>query len=109
MRYSEYHTKLARLDKQIVDCLHREARAAEGHPWYFKVMPSLAAKAIDSLAAKRCELARERAKLERETFGAASLLWNADPTAVFRRTVPGSDEAVERLRAVADAAFDLQR
>lgn len=109
MRYAEYHKKLARLDKDIAECLRREARAAAGSPWYFRVMPSLATKAIEASSTKRVKLARARAQLERETFAAASLLWNADPVAVFRRTVPASDEAVARLRAAADAAFDLNR
>ena len=108
MRYAEYREKLARLDKEIADCVRREDRAASGHPWYFKVMPILAANAIEAATSKRVELARARARLERETFG-ASLLWNAEPTAVFRRTVPSSDDAVERLRAAADASFDLQK
>lgn len=108
MRYAEYREKIARLDKQIAECVRREVRAANGHPWYFKVMPSLAAKAIEESSAKRGELARARARLEREIFGAASLVWNVDPTAVFRRTVPSSEDAIERLRAAADAAFDLQ-
>ena len=109
MRYAEYHKKLARLDKEIAECVRREAKAASGSPWYFRVVPSLAAKAIEEASAKRGELARQRARLEREIFGEASLLWNADPVAVFRRTVPSSDDAVERLRAAADAAFDLQK
>lgn len=109
MRYAEYHKKVARLDKEIADCLRREARAASGSPWYYRVMPSLAAKAIEESSARRAKLARSRAKLERDVFGAASLLWNADPEAVFRHTVPVSDEAVERLRAAADAAFDVQK
>jgi hypothetical protein len=109
MRYAEYHKKIARLDKEIADCLRREARAASGSPWYYRVMPSLAAKAIEESSARRAKLARARATLERDVFGAASLVWNADPVAVFRRTVPGSEQAVERLRAAADAAFDLQK
>ncbi len=109
MRYAEYHKKIARLDKEIADCLRREARAANGSPWYYRVMPSLAAKAIAETTARRTKLARSRAKLERDVFGDASLLWNADPVAVFRRTLPASDEAVEHLRAAADAAFDLQK
>jgi hypothetical protein len=108
MRYAKYREQLARLDKEIAECVRREAKAASGHPWYFKVMPILAAKAIEVASNKRGELARARARLERETFSAASLIWNAEPTAVFRRTVPGSEDAVERLRAAADAAFDLQ-
>jgi len=108
MRYAEYLEKVACLDKQIADCLKHEARAASGHPWYLKVMPSLAARVIEDSARKRGALARRRAEIERSMFGAASLLWNADPTAFFRRTVPSSDEAVERLRAAADAAYDLQ-
>jgi hypothetical protein len=108
MRYAEYHKKIARLDQEIAECLAQEDRAASGKPWYLKVMPSLAMKAIEASNRKRCALARERAKLVRETFGGTSLLWNADPTAVFRRTVPGSSEAVEQLRTVADAAFDQQ-
>lgn len=108
MRYAEYHKKLARLDKGIADCLSREARAAAGSPWYYRVVPSLAAKAIETASAKRIKLARERARLERETYAAASLLWNADPVAVLSRTVPASDEAIAQLRAAADAAFDLK-
>lgn len=109
MRYAEYHKKLARLDKQIAECVRREAKAAGGSPWWFRVMPSLAAKAIDEVATRRGRLARERAKLEQDVFGASSLLWNTDPVAVFRRTVPSSEEAVEHLRAAADAAFKLKR
>lgn len=109
MRYAEYHKKIARLDKEIAHCLRREARAASGSPWYYRVMPSLATKAIEESSARRASLARQRAKLERDTFGAASLLWNADPVAVFRRTVPASEDTVERLRAAADAAFDLKQ
>ncbi|NIJ48877.1 hypothetical protein [Rhizomicrobium electricum] len=109
MRYAEYHKEIARLDKEIAECLRREARAAGGSPWYYRVMPSLAAKAIEESAARRTKLARSRAKLERDVFGAASLLWNADPVAVFRRTVPASDEGIERLRAAADAAFEQQK
>jgi len=107
MRYAEYHEKIARLDKQIAECSRREARAAAGSPWYFRMMPSLADKAIADASAKRLRLARQRALLEREVFSSASLLWNSDPVAVFRRTVPASDQAVDRLRAAADAAFDL--
>lgn len=109
MRYAEYREKLACLDKEIADCVHREDRAASGHPWYFKVMPILATMAIEEASNRRGKLARARARLERETFGAASLMWNVEPTAVFRRTIPSSDDAVERLRAAADAAFDLQK
>jgi hypothetical protein len=109
MQYTEYHQKLARLDKEIAECVRRENRAASGSPFWFRVMPSLATRAIEVAAARRGELARQRARLEREVFGAASLLWNADPVAVFRRTVPSSDDAVERLRAAADAAFDLHK
>lgn len=109
MRYAEYHKKLARLDKQIAECVRREAKAASGSPWWFRVVPSLATKAIDVAAAQRGKLARERAKLEHEVFGGASLLWNVDPVAVFRRTVPSSENAVQRLRAAADAAFDLKK
>jgi len=108
MRYAEYHKKIAHLDQEIAECFAREDRAASGKPWYLKVIPSLAVKAIEASNQKRCMLARERAKLVRETFRGASLLWNADPNAVFRRTVPSSGEAVEQLRAAADAAFDQQ-
>ncbi len=107
MRYVEYQEKLARLDQEIAECVRREVRAAGGSPWYFRVMPSLAANAIEVASTRRGKLARERARLEREIFSQASLLWNVDPEAVFRRTVPSSDDAVERLRAAADAAFDL--
>ena len=109
MRYAEYHKNLARLDKEIAECLRREIRAANGSPWYYRMMPSLAAKAIAAASTRRGELARQRARLERETFGASSLLWNVDPVAVFRRSVPSSDEAVSQWRAAADAAFDLQK
>jgi len=109
MRYAEYREKLARLDKEIADCVRREDRAASGHPWYFKVMPILATMAIEEASNQRGKLARARARFERETFGVASMMWNAEPTAVFRRTVPSSDDAVERLRASADASFDLQK
>jgi hypothetical protein len=108
MRYAEYHKKIARLDKEIADCQRREARAASGSPWYYRVMPSLAAKAIEEASARRAKLARQRAKLERDVFGAASLLWNADPVAVFRK-VAASGQSAEDLRAAADAAFDLQK
>lgn len=109
MRYAEYHKEIARLDKEIAECLNREIRAANGKPWYLGVMPSLAAKTIEAAAGRRAKLARKRARIDRETFGAASLLWNADPTAVFRRSVPSSESAVELLRVAADAAFDIQR
>lgn len=109
MRYAQYHKKLARLDKQIAECVRREAKAASGSPWWYRVMPSLAAKAIDEAATRRAKLARERARLEYEVYGASSLLWNTDPVAVFRRTVPSSEEAVVRLRAAADAAFQLKK
>lgn len=109
MRYAEYHKKLARLDKEIAACLVRESRVAEGRPWYFRMMPSLAAKVIEETAARRETLAGKRAKLERDAIGADALMWNADPAAVFRRTVPGSDESVALLRSAADAAFDLKK
>lgn len=108
MQYAEYREKLARFDKEIADCVHREDRAVSGHPWYFKVMPILATMAIEEASNQRGKLARARARLERETF-ASSLIWNVEPTAVFRRTMPSSEDAVARLRAVADAAFDLQK
>ena len=104
MRYAEYLKTLARLDKEIAECLRREEKAASGKPWYFKVVPSLAANAIEVASEQRGKLARTRARLERETY-AASLLWNVDPVAVFRRTVPSSPDAVALLRAAADAAF----
>jgi hypothetical protein len=109
MRYTEYQKKLARLDKDIADCLARENRAAEGRPWYFRMMPSLAARVIEESTARREALAEKRLKLERKVFGADALMWNADPAAVFRRTVPGSDDSVAMLRAAADAAFDLKK
>jgi hypothetical protein len=109
MRYAEYHQKIARLDKEIAECLRCEARAASGSPWYYRVMPSLAAKAIEESRTRRTKLARSRAKLESNVFAAASLLWNADPVAVFRRTVPVSEDAVGQLRAAADAMFNLQK
>lgn len=110
MRYAEYHKKITRLDQRIAVYIDRETRATSGNgPWFVKLFPSLRQTAIDVASRKRVELARERARLEREQFGGASLLWNADPVAVFRRTVPSSQEAIERLRAAADAAYDQQR
>jgi hypothetical protein len=108
MRYAEYQKKVARLDRQIGDCLRREERVASGRPWYFKMAPSLAVSAIETSNRKRAVLARERARLDRETFGAASLIWNVEPTAVFLRTVPSSPEAIDQLRAAADAAYDIR-
>lgn len=108
MRYAEYQKKIARLEQQIDECLRREARAASGRPWYYRIVPSLAASAIEASGCKRAALARQRARLERETFANAGLMWNADPAAVFLRTVPSSPAAIDKLRAAADAAFDIR-
>lgn len=107
MRYAEYQKAVARLDSEIAKKRTREQRAAQGRaPWYLHLFPDMRAAVIEKAAKERAVLAGKRATLEREMFGTASLLWNCDPAAVFRRSVPSSPEAVETLRAAADAALD---
>lgn len=109
MRYAEYHKEVARLDKEIAKQLDREVRAGgNGGPWYLYLFPDMRPSAAEKAAKKRGELARQRTLLERQMFGADALIWNANPMAVFRRTVPASSEAVSTLRAAADAALELK-
>ena len=109
MRYTEYHKAMARLDGQIAKQLDREQRAAGGGgPWYLHLFPDMRDGVIDKAANNRAQLAGQRARLEQEMYGAAGLLWNANPAAVFRRTVPASADAVATLRAAADAALRHQ-
>jgi hypothetical protein len=109
MRYAEYLKQATRLEREIADCLEREIKAANGSgPWYVKLFPGLRSTTIHVANRKRGVLARKRTMLEREMFD-PSTLWNADVNAVFRRTVPNSQEAVEHLRSVADAAFDAPK
>lgn len=110
MHYAEYQKQAARLEKEIANCLSREIKAANGSgPWYVKLFPGLRSTTINVANRKRGVLARARAKLEHEVFADPSTVWNADATAVFRRAVPSSPEAIEHLRSAADAAFDIQR
>jgi|GEM_PF-1430157 len=109
MRYAEYHKEVARLDKEIAKQLDREVRASgNGGPWYLHLFPDMRTSVAAKAAKKRGELARQRALFEREMFGADALIWNSNPAAVFRRTVPASPEAVATLRAAADAALELK-
>lgn len=107
MRYTEYHKALARLDSEIGQQRERELRAANGAgPWYLHLFPDMRGSVIDKAVAKRAALAQQRALLEQEMFGGASVIWNANAAAVFRRTVPTSPDAVATLRAAADAALE---
>lgn len=109
MRYAEYLKQTTRLEKEIADCLGREIKTASGNgPWYVRLFPSLRSTTIEVANRKRGVLARRRAQLERETFADPSTVWNADAAAVFRKTIPCSPDAVERLRDAANAAFDSQ-
>ncbi len=108
MRYAEYLKQAARLDKEIADCLNREIKAANGNgPWYVRLFPSLRNTTIEVANRKRGVLARQRAKLVRETFADPSTVWNIDASAAFRKTVPSSPEATEQLSAAANAALDI--
>lgn len=110
MRYQEYLREATRLEKEIADCLSREIKAASGKgPWYVKLFPSLRSTTIHVANRKRGVLAHQRATLERDFFADPSHLFNADVNAVFRRTVPNSDEAVKHLQSVADAAVDFRK
>ncbi|NIK89687.1 hypothetical protein FHS83_003005 [Rhizomicrobium palustre] len=110
MRYAEYHKEIARLDKEIAKKLFREERAANGSgPWYLHLFPDMRSSVVEKAARERLALAKKRALLERDMFGAATLICNADATAVFRRTVPSSSDAVETLRVAADAALEWKR
>ena len=110
MRYHEYLKQATRLDKGIANCLNREVKAANGTgPWYVRLFPSLRNTTIEVANRKRGVLARQRAQLVREMFADPSTVWNVDATAVFRRSVPSSPEAVEHLRNAANAAADFQK
>lgn len=107
MRYAEYLKQATHLENNIAECLSREIRAANGKgPWYVRLFPSLRSTTIEVANRKRGVLARKRAQLERAMFADPSTVWNADVTAVFRKTVPSSPDAIERLRDAANAAFD---
>lgn len=109
MRYEEYLKQATRLEKEIANCLSREIKAANGSgPWYVKLFPGLRSTTINVANRKRGVLAHQRAILAREVFADPSTIWNVDVTAVFRRTVPSSPDAIEHLRSAADAAFDIQ-
>ena len=110
MRYQEYLKLATRLEKEIADYLSREIKAANGSgPWYVKLFPGLRSTTIQVANRKRGVLAYQRALLEREFFADPSHLFNADVNAVFRRTVPNSQEAVKHLQCVADAAVDFRK
>ncbi len=110
MRYGEYLKQTTRLEKEIADCLSREIKAANGNgPWYVRLFPSLRSTTIEVANRKRGVLARKRAQLEREMFADPSIVWNADVAAAFRKTVPSSPDAIERLRDAANAAFDVRQ
>lgn len=109
MRYTEYHKAMARLDAAIAKQLDRERRASNGAgPWYLHLFPDMRDGVIDKAINARTTLARQRARLEQEMYGAGGLLWNANAASVFRRTVPASAEAIASLRAAADAALNHQ-
>jgi hypothetical protein len=110
MRYEEYLKQAERLEKQIAECLSREVKTANGSgPWFVKLFPGLRRTTINVANRKRGMFALQRAALEREVFADPSTVFNANANLVFRRTVPNSPEAVNNLRAVADAAYDANR
>jgi hypothetical protein len=107
MRYAEYHKAVARLDSEIAKQMDRELRASNGAgPWFLHLFPDMRDSVIDKAVNRRAALAQQRALIEQEMFAPAALVWNANPAAVFRRTVPTSAQAIATLRAAADAALD---
>lgn len=110
MRFSEYLKEMTRLEKTIVECWDREMRAEAGKgPWFVRIFPGLRSTTITVANRKRLALARQRHRLQCEYFGDPAFMWNADALNAFRRTVPSSHDAVERLRDAADAAINFEQ
>ena len=110
MRFSDYLKQMTRLEKTIAECWDREVRAESGKgPWFVRIFPGLRSTTITVANRKRLILARQRHRLQRDYFADPAFLWNADAVNAFRRTVPSSQDAVERLRDAADAAVNFEQ